>query len=221
MWSLSQTLQSLAQLHSEEARPLFPNGHLPDSFDASKGIRQLFPTSQPISISALKNYLFSLDTQIGAPSESTDANLSVRADGAGNWLLAVSFVFQGSPANINPRFGAGFVFAFSADGAGHGFVATGDGSQQEVTYCQATGFDPWIASNWIQLFQGGAYPYTSDATWFAKLPPTKDAATNNGFTGLASLNGPKPGDQTPPVEIVYSPVYPSALVNALWGPAEV
>ena len=225
MWSLRQALTELTQLVTDlsgespgeiaQFQSVFPQGHLPDGFDPAQGLRQLFPPGQTVSLASLKNYVFSRNGEVD--TTGIQPFVQVRADGTGNWLLRTDFVFDFpgiyEPV-VNPRFGIGFVFAFSDDGAGHGYVAADNGDGNDSNWCIVTGFDPWIAKNWITIFAESAALYTSDAQGFDKLPPISTAATDNGFTGLSFLGGPKPGDPTPEVQLGHGI---SSPINALWG----
>jgi hypothetical protein len=115
MWSLRTTLQTFSQ-----------GGHLPAGFQASRGVRQLFPVVQTggISISSLKNFLYSQTGRVVL--EAIAANFYVGADGAGNWVLQGGITVGTEPGGEDCKWGAGFVFQFSRDSTGHGLVATGD-----------------------------------------------------------------------------------------------
>lgn len=221
MWSLRQTLLTLSELplavdstfaspqQIEAVQTLFPNGHLPDAFDPRKGIRSLFPTGQPAEISSLKHYILSQDGTVS--TGDLVAQLRVRADGSGNWLLK-GLITSGSN---QARVGAGFVFAFSADPNAHGFVATGDVDNQGAAFVTA-GADSWIAENWPQIFTEQVYLYISEATGTKELPPIVDAATDHGFSGLTTLQGAKPGDRLSDNPVTWGPLLtpPNDLV---WG----
>jgi hypothetical protein len=185
MWQLRQTLEGLAQ-----------QGHLPPGFDASKGILGLFPGAEPkpINISLLRNYVFSSS---GTASLSDIAGrFTVRADGAGNWAIGCA-IDHPAAGGGDGRFGAGFVFGFSSNAEGHGFVQTGDYEfvdPSTVTLISTlevwvAGSEPWIASHWPQAFAKSGFFYLSSATGVAKLPDIVNAATDHGFAGLASLQG--------------------------------
>ena len=184
MWELRQTLQTLAR-----------QGHLPSGLDASKGILSLFPVPQPkpINLSLLKNYLFSANGKVTL-SDIT-GRFTVRADGTGNW--AIGCAIDHPVGGGDGRFGAGFVFGFSSDGEGHGFVQTGDyefADPSTVTLISTLevwvgGSDSWIADHWPQAFPKSGFFYLSSATGLTKLPDIVNAATDHGFSGLASLGG--------------------------------
>ena len=221
MWSLRQTLLTLSQLplaidssfaspeQIEVVQTLFPNGHLPDDFDPREGIRRLFPTGQTSTMSSLKSYILSQDGTVS--TGDLVAQLRVRADGSGNWLLK-GLITSGSD---QARVGAGFVFAFSADPDAHGFVATGDIDNQGVAFVTA-GADSWIAQNWPQIFTGQVYLYISEATGTKELPPIVDAATDHGFSGLTTLQGPKPGDRLSDDRVTWGPLL-TPPNDLLWG----
>jgi hypothetical protein len=225
MWSLRQALTDLAQLpvtypdgtpvsvdEQEAGRSVYPNGHLPEAFDPAQGIRSLFPGGKAARVSQLMDYLNSWDSAFQVGSLSASANIS--ADGTGNWCLRATVECEG-----HGKFGLGFVFGFSTDAAGHGFVATGDyGLELDDNTLSfgvfANGSDPWIRANWPSIFAGRTFFYISEATGYRKLPPIANAALDHGFNGLASLQGPKPGD-----------TFASVVIDAqepgfeyLWGP---
>jgi len=234
MMSLRQILRELAQLPTsladgsraldqnevQASRVLYPNGHLPDTFDPSQGLRSLFPSASAIRLSWLAKYLYSIDGV--SATQNLSAHFNVRADGAGNWCLRVLIETVGEG-----RCGSGFVFMFSADGAGHGLVSTGDygdgdsGSDEGVgVSILAHGFDPWIQNNWPNIFVESSFLYLSAATGFDKLPPIANAATDNGFSGLTALQGPKSGDFLSPIIVVFGFPYISSehqSFDLLWG----
>lgn len=186
MWGLRATLQGLDQ-----------TGHLPVGFDPARGIRSLFPSPQKgrINISLLRSYLFSVDGS-AATGEISGA-YHLRADGAGNWLFSggISTTIANGGSG---RWGAGFVFMFSQDNAGHGFVQTGDYDligPPDAAVLQAVVFlikggDSWLTANWPQAFAKPAGLYISNAMGLNKLPDINNAATDRGFTGgLAAFKG--------------------------------
>ena len=224
-WSLRRTLEGLAQrpvtladevpansrsLTAEElaeSASLYPNGHLPDGFDASRGIRSLFPPGKSVGLSSLRRYVYSVEGW--AATGELYPTYSVRADGAGNWCLRVLISTTG-----NGRFGAEVVFAFSTDTQGRGIVATGNygggisGSDDGIgVSVLAHGLDPWIRDNWPDMFAQPVFLYISEATGFYKLPPIVRAATDHGFSGLTTLAGPKSGDPVPSVIVVFGDPY--------------
>jgi hypothetical protein len=186
MFSLSKTLQGLAKTN-----------HLPIGFNASQGVRSLLPSGRGnTSIAILKNYLYSQKSQQLAAGD-IQATFDVFADGSGRWLYqAVIGLVQPQNASSG-RWGAGFVFAFSTDKLGRGYVKTGDYSlvntEDYVDPFAVTleGFDSWITNHWPELFAQSSFVYLSSATGFVKLPDVANAATDNGFAGLASLQGAK------------------------------
>jgi hypothetical protein len=222
MFSLKTTLQDLAALPPEppayieavdsglepDTRSLYPNGHLPNSFDATKGIKSLlFPAAGVnAKMSSLSQYLYS---QSGTVSLSNcTGSFYVRADGAGNWAL-VAAVSGSSPQKI----AAGFVFMLSTDVNGHGCVSTEAKGNSPTTGWSvlAQGNDPWIAANWVQLFGNGVWFYLSQATGLNNLSPISDAATDHGFAGLIQLGGIYQGYP------VWSPVPDPEWWLGLWG----
>jgi hypothetical protein len=209
MWSVGETLQSLDQ-----------GGHLPAGFDANPGIRSLFPAGQSdITISLLQKYLYFRTHEVDL--ENIDAQLTVSADGAGNWQL------KGRIIGNNCKWAAGFVFLFSKDSTAHGFVATGDywggaidpqqGGRSEPLYFWVQGLDPWIASHWPDAFDKDAYFYLWDGTGDSS-PEISNAATKAGFTGLAGLKATTSvfTVQIPDPSFTGSPNPPSGLGPVEW-----
>jgi hypothetical protein len=191
---------------------VFPNGHLPDTFDPADGIRSLFPIHKSARVSDLVNYLYSQTGMVQTAHLSAAVNVS--ADGAGNWCLRARVL------NLDyGEFGVGFVFGFSTDAAGHGYVATGDFGDElddnvETFGVFANGFDTWITENWTDVFSRPSFVYMSEATGNDELPPIVNTALDNGFAGLTSLQGEKPGDAWMPSAVV-DPNEPS--FEYLWG----
>ena len=201
MWSLKQ---GLALIQS----------HLPSGFDASHGIKSLFPAGYSGSISALKGYVFSAYAQLGAyygfggkPGTSSYipdsvlvesvADTYVMADGAGRWYFSwLGQNLQFNSAEMTSFFiQSGFVFHFSNDGNAHGFVDT---SQPLITSTDAlysgdyrsciSGQDDWIARNWPQIFAAGRHVLL----WEGKdAPDPSEVWTGAGFAkpNFTQLNG--------------------------------
>lgn len=196
MWSLKQTLANLA------AYP--PNGynHLPAGFDARKGIRSLFPRDKPCNISSLKNFVFSITGS--AQTTTSSAQMVVIADGAGRW--GIGAVPSLDPLSIS--WAGGFVFNFSNDGNGHGYIVNNANPNAGIV----NGFnEPWILQNWCQAFPEGVYLWMwvedSSFVWAGSDPshgPVNEAATatNPGFqtleqfTATANVQLPTPVDPT-------------------------
>jgi hypothetical protein len=242
MLSLRAKLASLAQLPNtypdgtprtdydmHAARSIFPEGHLPDQFRASQGLRSLFPAGKPAKLSQLENYIYSSrgTVQLGSPppqdsdaqngteaAPGLSADVSVNADGAGNWCLKARVQSVGAG-----EIGLGFVFAFSTNGNGHGYIAIGNyggdlDSNVNTFGVFANGLDAWIKQNWVEIFSLPSFLYMSNATGYDPLPPISNAALDNGFNGLTLIGGEKPGDGWVPSTIV-DPSYPA--FEYLWG----
>jgi hypothetical protein len=156
--------------------------HLPQGFKAENGIRSLFPKSYSGSITMLNNYVF-----MYSYTGSQNSSAWVGADGAGRWFFA--WWNANGEWGINDRNQAGFVFRFSNDGFGHGYVDTSrpaDGA----TSCNL-GIDPWIAENWPQAFAAGVGTDVQEAEGFESLPDASNIWTDYGFAAakFVALNG--------------------------------
>ena len=182
MFSLRKTLANLADFP--------PDGynHLPTGFDPAKGIRSLFPPHKSCGISALKNYVFSFTGSAQTPDGNSTAMIVI-ADGAGRWGI-------GAVGSLDPlaiSWGGGFVFYYSNDGAGHGYVI----NNANVNAGVVNGFnEPWILQNWPQAFPGGVFPWmwVEDSSFVSAFShgspaPVNEAATaaNSSFTTLTSF----------------------------------
>jgi hypothetical protein len=170
MWSLKQGLASI-------------QNHLPAGFNASRGVKSLFPHGYTGSVSALKGYVYSAYARLGTSYNFGDnggppnyltgtsivessANTYVMADGAGRWFFSWLWGNVKYPAYLSSFFiQSGFVFHFSNDGNAHGFVDT---SQPQPNMSTGTpyfdfgrncisGQDEWIANNWPQIFKAGRH----------------------------------------------------------------
>ena len=198
MWSLKQTLANLA------AYP--PNGynHLPVGFDPAKGIRSLFPPHQTCGVSALKSYVFSF-TGFAQTREGNSANMLIIADGAGRWGI-------GAVPSLDPlaiSWAGGFVFNYSNDGNGHGYVV----NNANVNAAVVDGFnEPWILQNWCEAFPVGVHlwMWDEDTTFVSgfsnpSFGPANEAATSANssfntlqqFTATTSVQLPPSTDNAP------------------------
>jgi hypothetical protein len=209
MWSLRSTLQTLAK-----------GGHLPAGFQPSRGLRLLFPLEQSadLSLSVLQKYLYSQTGRVVLEAIAT--SFCVAADGAGNWLLQGSMTAGTEPGGEECKWGAGFVFRFSRDATGHGFVATGDfnpntgGKPAQMNFV-TQGRDPWISANWPDAFAKGNFFYLSDAIGFEGLPDTGNAAKNHGFAALTPLEAAS-SLLTTYVQVGTAPSFPSGPGGVDW-----
>jgi hypothetical protein len=206
MWSLKQTLADLA------AYPPNSYNHLPENFDASKGIRSLFPPGQTISITALKNYVISYTGSVQTP-EGNSAQMIVIADGAGRW--GVGAVPSLDPLAIS--WAGGFVFKYSNDQNGHGYVINNRNPNAGIV----DGFnDPWIMQNWPQAFPASVnlWMWVQDSTfvWAGSGPapaPVNEAATATNstlgtldeFEASSSVQLPPSTDNTPGMDGAQDP----------------
>jgi hypothetical protein len=127
----------------------------PQLFPVGSGIRSHFPTSKPISITALQRFVFRrgpINQSVGGVSTSA----TVEANGAGGWSLSADategFEF------FNQTWTVAFVFTRSDNNVGHGQSVSGvlggvaGGSADPHKF--AFGEDPWIKANWPDLFAG-------------------------------------------------------------------
>jgi hypothetical protein len=174
MMSLKRTLATLADYP--------PNGynHLPNGFDPSKGIRSLFPPQKSCGVSALKNYVFSYTGYAQTP-EGNSAEMLVMADGAGRWGI-------GANPSLDPlaiSWAGGFVFNYSNDGAGHGYIVNNGNVNAGVV----DGFnEPWILQWWPQAFAEGVFLWIwdKDSTFVSAFSGGSYAPVNNAATAANS-----------------------------------
>jgi hypothetical protein len=154
-------------------------------------MRQLFPPADATLLSGVRNYLYQFNGD-RLVVEYLSATYRVYADGAGNWVLRMRRTSLGAASG---KWAGGFVFAYSDDSNGHGYVITSDFASNLAgidTLFQAFGSDPWIKDRWPRLFGQSCYRYISEATGSEltlQLPPISDAATDHGFSGLTVLEG--------------------------------
>jgi hypothetical protein len=166
MFSLRKTLTAIGS-------------HLPLGFDATHGIKTLLPSAYKGSISVLLQYIY-FKTGVITPKPSETIWYTVGADGAGRWFFSwrARRLFQ----DINLRLQAGFVFKFSQDSFGHGYV---DHSRPSLAGANAgicnSGVDNWITSNWPKIFTSDVMFDLQEATGFDSLPPESNIWTNAGF----------------------------------------
>ena len=198
MWSLKQTLANLA------AYPPDGYNHLPNGFDPAKGIRVLFPSHQSCGVSMLKNFVFSF-TGFAETPEGNSAQMLVIADGAGRWGI-------GAVPSLDPlavSWAGGFVFNYSNDGNGHGYIV----NNANVNAAVVNGFnEPWILQNWCEAFPAGVnlWMWDEDETFVSAFSnpssgPVNDAATATNssfktlqqFTATNSVQLPPSTDNTP------------------------
>jgi hypothetical protein len=167
MWSLSEKLGLIAS-------------HLPSGFQASSGIRQLFPAGGSRSISLLDYYVYQWDTGINPMLDPYPQRCEfVGADGAGRWFFGWNPDDAGNTAVLvdNERAQAGFVFRFSNDGKARGYVDT---SRPSGLSCNS-GVDEWIVNNWPDALRQGVSVDFQDATGFDSLPDESGVWTSAGF----------------------------------------
>jgi hypothetical protein len=157
-------------------------GHLPHGFDATKGVRSLFPGNYSDSIMGLKSYVFLYDTG----SSVSDVQAWIGADGSGQWFLGW---WNDGVVQVGAGFRSGFVFYYSDDGIGHGYVDK-SGYTPGATLCNA-GTDTWIAEHWPQAFAAGVRFDSQWATGFDSLPDESYVWTDAGFAAskFAALDG--------------------------------
>ena len=191
MWSLRQTLATLG------AYPPSGYNHLPNGFDPANGIRSLFPRNQTLGISVLSDYVFYLNGTTYTSAGDT-GQILVIADGAGRWGV-------GAVGDLDSQaisWAAGFVFNYSNDGDGHGYIIDNANTNAGIV----NGFgDPWILQNWPQAFPAGAYLWmwveiTSFKWAFSKgshAPVSEAAKAANSSFGTLQEFSPSNSRQLP------------------------
>jgi hypothetical protein len=169
MWILKQTLSRIGK-------------HLPDGYRITDGTRSLFPPGTQQSISTLSNYVYMSVWNGDAGTDLADADQLVAlvgSDGAGRWFYAWLAAEAGSLGefDINLRSQAGFVFYYSRDGLGRGYVDT----SRPIATSYNCGLDPWLIANWPQAFPKGVYNLFQYADGTVSLPSESQIWTNVGF----------------------------------------
>ena len=104
--------------------------HLPPNWAPSQGLRSLFPPGYSGSISQLRNYVVFYHHQLATQGYGSDGtlvpscycNFWVMADGTGHWFFG--WIYGKSFLNSSYARQTGFVFNFSPDGNGRGYVDT-------------------------------------------------------------------------------------------------
>jgi hypothetical protein len=142
VWSLRQALSDI-------------NGDLPEDFDATGGIRSLFPPGQAAAISTLKSYRYRADAAL--TTSQLDCRAVVKATGSGKWVLSGSVTANGTDL-IPVRFHVGFTFRNPVDGYLHGAFASESLPIHTGTVSQnfyASGRDEWIVEHWPEAFAEG------------------------------------------------------------------
>jgi hypothetical protein len=115
-----------------------------------------------------------LPTTVGSPF-----SCFLRADGAGRWFFGWILSDEDMMSGINVRRQAGFVFRYSADSLGRGFV---DESRPDAgVYSCNAGADPWLVANWPTAFAAGALVTVQHADGFASLGDESIVWTSAGF----------------------------------------
>jgi hypothetical protein len=176
MWSLENVLTKLKN-----------SGHLPDGFKPTNGIRSLFPAGESISITALNDYVYDSKGTVALGTADVTGNFEVQADGAGRWAFTWSNkTTETGWSTVNFRIRSGFVFLFSQDTTGRGYV---DSSGSINAPSCNSGTDAWISDNWPKAFAAGARVTMQDATGFNSLPEESGIWTDAGFAQFVSLNG--------------------------------
>jgi hypothetical protein len=138
--------------------------HLPTNWKPSDGLRLLFPAHYSGSISPLRSYVTFFYTQLATQGYGEDAqgqtytgpecigNLWLGVDGEGRWFFG--WIYGKSPvSNTAPR-QAGFIFKYSPDGAGRGYIDTSRPPLFTLS-CNA-GQDDTIKQNWPAILTGGS-----------------------------------------------------------------
>jgi hypothetical protein len=166
--------------------------HLPKDWAPSDGLRSLFPAGYSGSISPLKDYVVFVYHQLAtqgyapgasSPSDSCISNFWVMADGQGRWFFG--WIYGESYLSSTYLRQAGFVFKYSPDGNGRGYV---DSSHPPVLTrsCNA-GTDRVIALNWPKMLTGGIHILFQ----LGSAPNPSDVWTGAGFAkaNFVTLSG--------------------------------
>jgi hypothetical protein len=167
------------------------NDHLPLKFPVTHGLRTFFPSSPGrfFNLLSVSGYLYYRTATL--TSDSLQAVCELGADGAGRWALKVTFPGGGNDYSAaNMDYGVGFMFHYSQDRVGHGYVNLGSHEKytEETFTVVISGFDDWIAANWIEAFaQESEFYLTADALE-ADAGGTTLAKTR-GFSNKALLGG--------------------------------
>jgi hypothetical protein len=217
MFSLRQTLQELERLPASgdtaTAFPqasAYPHGHLPDRFDARKGIRSLFPKEQTLSISSLQNYVF--QQRAAQSSGGTTCELFAYADGTGHWLMKILW-----PAvDYYDTLVAGFVFEHSETHSTYGFLGTSEYTTVSLGF-EAFGTDAWIADNWPQVFAKGVR-FVLSAYFTSSGQPGDPSAY--GIANFVPLAGPGSSELLTPGSYNGTTFFAQGYyesVSGLWG----
>jgi len=169
MWSLGNILE-------------LNKSYFPASFSAKNGIKSLFPAQYTGSIKILSTYVY---TRTG----SIDGYMKyfIAADGQGRWYYTWTTTLATVPFNTSVR--SGFVFLYFDTDIGHGYVDTSP-PPPNAQSCNG-GVDPWIAENWVKVFQSDVYVDFQAASGFDSLPSESHIWTDAGFaeSNFQQLNG--------------------------------
>jgi len=194
--------------------------HLPSNW---KGLRSLFPPGYTGSISLLVYYVIFFYRQLSTQGFGENAqgqtftgpscwgHFWFGADGQGRWFFA--WIYGDSDRRSDPRQG-GFVFKFSPDSHGRGYVDTSRPPFSTLS-CNA-GNDPVISLNWPQVLSGGG-------RMSFQAPPAdlnfSDVWTAEGFASFAALaGGHVPAEGVPSGSSLF-PFPKTVPANALEPPA--
>jgi hypothetical protein len=127
---------------------------LPPGFDASRGIRSLWPAGRDVSVRSLGLYRFVREHSVsGADAE---ARVSFVAYGSGQWSLT-GIITSSSPDPV--KYAVAVTFRYSDSRSGHGVTADGTvfpgpfgGNTVPI---RNNGNDPWLRDHWPEAFAAG------------------------------------------------------------------
>jgi hypothetical protein len=132
------------------------DGDLPDGFNASDGIRSLFPSGSETRLSQLQHYLFR--AEITLVTSQLHCAAVVKATGSGKWSLSGTVTSAHSTDLIPLHYVVGFAFKSSSGGIARGNFASGEVPIHTGTISRGfskTGRDDWIVRHWPDAFVAG------------------------------------------------------------------
>jgi len=173
--------------------------HIPSGFNAKKGVKKSFMIlngGPSCKMSQLDGAVHSFGkASANTPSGEVMGTYLVMADWCGNWFFDFYMVTQ---AGGSGAWGAGFVFDYTNDGAGHGYTTTGgysNGSDSVgCTNQSISGNDPWVRENWAKLTAGSIHVGVGNYTGLFGGTPDIVSYTlqGTGFATLKNLGGANP-----------------------------
>ncbi len=134
--------------------------HLPATWTYDKGLRTLFPPGYTGSISPLRNYVIFVYCQLATQgynlgqsslTESCIGHFWLGVDGQGNWYFA--WIYGESYLASTYARQAGFVFKYSFDSNGRGFVDTSRPAVDTLSCHAGNSVD--IKNHWPEMLPAG------------------------------------------------------------------